>query len=68
MKPTFKRIKWRGHNLTVEGYADGNDVELTSIEGITPLEMYEDASAESHGEIERLFAESVAESVNDYFD
>lgn len=58
MKPTFKRITWRGHKIEVEGYTDGNDVELTSIEGISPLDMYLEANEDAAGQIEVLFSEA----------
>jgi hypothetical protein len=61
MKPTFKRIKWRGHNLEVTGYSNGSDTELESIEGISALDMYIEMSVAKFGEIETLFAEACNE-------
>ena len=61
MKPTFKRITWRGHKLEVTGYSNGGDVELDSIEGITILDMYLEANDAALGQIETLFAEACNE-------
>jgi hypothetical protein len=61
MKPTFKRIKWRGHNLEVTGYSNGSDTELESIEGISVLDMYLEANDAALGQIETLFAEDCNE-------
>ena len=61
MKPTFKRITWRGHNLEVTGYSNGSDTELESIEGISVLDMYLEANDAALGQIETLFAEACNE-------
>lgn len=60
MKPTFKRITWKGHELEVEGYTDGHDAELTSIEGISAFDMYFESP--EAGEIETLFAQACNQS------
>jgi hypothetical protein len=65
MKPTFKRITWRGHKLEVTGYSNGHDAELDSIEGITPLDMYMEADDKAMGQIETLFAEACNEVDSD---
>ena len=61
MKPTFKRITWRGHNLEVTGYSNGSDTELESIEGISVLDMYLEANDAALGQIETLFADACNE-------
>ena len=65
MKPTFKRITWRGHKLEVTGYSNGHDAELDSIEGISPLDMYLEADDKAMGQIETLFAEACNEVDSD---
>ena len=65
MKPTFKRITWRGHKLEVTGYSNGHDAELDSIEGISPLDMYLEADDKALGQIETLFAEACNEIDSD---
>tara|TARA_R110002126_G_scaffold130299_1_gene273551 strand:+ start:107 stop:334 length:228 start_codon:yes stop_codon:yes gene_type:complete len=65
MKPTFKRITWRGHKLEVTGYSNGHDAELDSIEGISPLDMYLESNDEAMGQIETLFAEACNEVDSD---
>jgi len=65
MKPTFKRITWRGHKLEVTGYSDDHGAELDSIEGISPLDMYMEADDKAMGQIETLFAEACNEVDSD---
>lgn len=54
----FFRINWKGHELTVEAYVDGGDVEIESIEGISAKDMYFECIGGKVGEIETLVAEA----------
>jgi hypothetical protein len=56
----FFRIKWKEHNLTVEAYVSGGDVDIESIEGISAMDMYFECIGGNVGEIETLVAESNA--------
>lgn len=56
----FYRINWKGHELQIDAYVDGGDVEIESIEGISATDMYFNCIGGEVGEIETLVAEAHA--------
>ena len=59
------RIKWHGHDLTVEAHCGGGDVEILSIEGIDPVDMYFETLGRPVGDLETSISEAHAEMEND---